>query len=107
MKGKIELSKAAREADDAVQKTGLRAWFIDHGIELTGLHYVADLRTLRCASLLIDNAPENTFSKGFRAVELSQTAQRMLPVLLAAWLDGFCVGLTTTQEEGQKVKKNE
>jgi hypothetical protein len=96
------LARAAREADSAVEHSGLVDWITTHRMDVADLHYVAEQRAMRAAMLLVDGATQEELKRnsvaGFRRVTLTPTAAMLLPILTACVLDGFAMGLTVQEE---------
>lgn len=91
------LCEAARNADASAEVLGLPQYIESKGIRVKDLQRAAEQRALRVAALLVDGNAEVLDASKMKPIKLSQKAEALMPLFMAAWMDGFVMGTTAKE----------
>jgi hypothetical protein len=98
------LGEAARNADAIAEEYGLEMFCKQQEVKLEDLRHVSEQRALRAAMILDGASPsdlsELSATKSMKKIQLSPEIEALLPALMAASLDGLCIGLATRSYSG-------
>lgn len=84
--------RGARYADAKLEEYGndMQAWATQHGIELDKLMHLANQRGLRCVlTMFMGYSPDELNLRGSKAISVPAHLQEFIPVLAAAFVDGW------------------
>ena len=95
---KSAFAEAARDTDALTEEYGLQETLRRLGIDLTGVMYIAEQRTLRAAMIFDAHDPTDLSRTETTQVQLSPRAQEVMAILHAVALDGVAIGITVKQE---------
>lgn len=91
---KEQMIEVMRNLDEqADEREDLPAIVAEREIDLDGLVHIAEQSAIRSGLLIDGRDPRKLVQEGLSLVHLSQRARKLMPVVMAAFLDGFLVGI--------------